>query len=130
MCSPQQQQGRIVDVQGRIIDVQGRIIDNDDVDSPFNVIICDECHKLKSSTTERAKVVLPMLQRAKRVILLSGTPMLNRPEELYTQVTKRKNYRLMTHRISSSLLASLAAHTSCCSHTYPVFLLIDGRVGA
>jgi hypothetical protein len=83
------------DLSHEITDVKGNAGESgaDLASSPtprqFDVIVCDECHKLKSSDTERAKVVLPMLKKAKRVILLSGTPMLNRPEELFTQVVKR-----------------------------------------
>lgn len=52
----------------------------------FQVIICDESHSLKSPTTERTKLVVPLLRAANRRILLSGTPALSRPEELYSQL--------------------------------------------
>jgi SWI/SNF-related matrix-associated actin-dependent regulator of chromatin subfamily A-like protein 1 len=35
---------------------------------------------------ERTKAVLPFLKRAPRVILLSGTPALSRPSELFPQL--------------------------------------------
>jgi len=35
---------------------------------------------------KRTKCIVPLLKQAKRAILLSGTPALNRPEELYTQI--------------------------------------------
>lgn len=35
---------------------------------------------------KRTKEVLPIVRAAKRVLLLSGTPALNRPKELYPQV--------------------------------------------
>ncbi|RVD91570.1 Snf2 Rad54-like helicase [Tubulinosema ratisbonensis] len=47
------------------------------------VIIADECHYLKSSQSKRTKNLLPILQNANRAILLSGTPALSRPLELY-----------------------------------------------
>ena len=50
----------------------------------FKVVIADEAHYLKSRDAKRTKVLLPVMQRAKRVILLSGTPILNKPVELYT----------------------------------------------
>ncbi|KAG9340834.1 hypothetical protein JZ751_020026 [Albula glossodonta] len=53
---------------------------------PFNVIIMDESHFLKNMKTARCKAALPMLKAAKRVILLSGTPAMSRPSELYTQI--------------------------------------------
>ncbi|KAM9805139.1 SWI/SNF-related matrix-associated actin-dependent regulator of chromatin subfamily A-like protein 1 [Neosynchiropus ocellatus] len=54
--------------------------------SPFNVLIMDESHFLKNMKTARCKAALPLLQAAKRVILLSGTPAMSRPAELYTQI--------------------------------------------
>ncbi|KAK0149509.1 SWI/SNF-related matrix-associated actin-dependent regulator of chromatin subfamily A-like protein 1 [Merluccius polli] len=54
--------------------------------NPFNVLIMDESHFLKNMKTARCKAALPLLKAAKRVILLSGTPAMSRPSELYTQV--------------------------------------------
>ncbi|UKK03009.2 hypothetical protein MACK_003111 [Theileria orientalis] len=53
----------------------------------FKAIICDESHYLKNSSSKRTKRVCPILRSAKRVILLSGTPELNLPTELYEQVS-------------------------------------------
>uniref|UniRef100_A0A3Q3K5K4 SWI/SNF-related matrix-associated actin-dependent regulator of chromatin subfamily A-like protein 1 n=1 Tax=Monopterus albus TaxID=43700 RepID=A0A3Q3K5K4_MONAL len=53
---------------------------------PFSVLIMDESHFLKNIKTARCKAALPLLKAAKRVILLSGTPAMSRPSELYTQV--------------------------------------------
>ena len=52
----------------------------------FQVIIADECHMLKNQNTKRAKAILPMLKKAERAILLSGTPALSRPKELWSQL--------------------------------------------
>ncbi|XP_044222028.1 SWI/SNF-related matrix-associated actin-dependent regulator of chromatin subfamily A-like protein 1 [Thunnus albacares] len=54
--------------------------------NPFNVLIMDESHFLKNIKTARCKSALPLLKAAKRVILLSGTPAMSRPSELYTQI--------------------------------------------
>ncbi|KAL2081024.1 hypothetical protein ACEWY4_022877 [Coilia grayii] len=53
---------------------------------PFNVLIMDESHFLKNMKTARCRAALPLLKAAKRVILLSGTPAMSRPSELYTQI--------------------------------------------
>ena len=53
----------------------------------FRVIIADECHALRNSTTKRSKTMVPILQTAQRVILLSGTPALSRPYELHPQIS-------------------------------------------
>lgn len=47
------------------------------------VVICDECHYLKSMTSKRTKRILPLLQSAARLVMVSGTPALSRPLELY-----------------------------------------------
>ena len=53
----------------------------------FEVIICDESHQLKTRDSARSKAVIPLLQAAKHVILLSGTPSPNRPRELFAQIS-------------------------------------------
>jgi SWI/SNF-related matrix-associated actin-dependent regulator 1 of chromatin subfamily A len=52
----------------------------------FKVIVADESHMLKSPTAARTKALLPVLRHAKRTILLSGTPALSRPCELFPQL--------------------------------------------
>ncbi|XP_036872336.2 SWI/SNF-related matrix-associated actin-dependent regulator of chromatin subfamily A-like protein 1 isoform X1 [Manis javanica] len=52
----------------------------------FKVVIIDESHFLKNSKTARCRAAMPVLKVAKRVILLSGTPAMSRPAELYTQI--------------------------------------------
>jgi SWI/SNF-related matrix-associated actin-dependent regulator 1 of chromatin subfamily A len=52
----------------------------------FGVIICDECHYLKNSRANRTKALAPLLKAVKRAILISGTPALSRPMELFTQL--------------------------------------------
>uniref|UniRef100_A0A2K6Q8X8 SWI/SNF-related matrix-associated actin-dependent regulator of chromatin subfamily A-like protein 1 n=1 Tax=Rhinopithecus roxellana TaxID=61622 RepID=A0A2K6Q8X8_RHIRO len=54
--------------------------------TPFKVVIVDESHFLKNSRTARCRAAMPVLKVAKRVILLSGTPAMSRPAELYTQI--------------------------------------------
>jgi SWI/SNF-related matrix-associated actin-dependent regulator 1 of chromatin subfamily A len=53
---------------------------------PWDVMICDESHYLKTLTTKRTKAVLGkhgLLKKAARVWLLSGTPMTNHPGDLW-----------------------------------------------
>uniref|UniRef100_A0A452Q9N0 SWI/SNF-related matrix-associated actin-dependent regulator of chromatin subfamily A-like protein 1 n=1 Tax=Ursus americanus TaxID=9643 RepID=A0A452Q9N0_URSAM len=54
--------------------------------TPFKVVIIDESHFLKNIKTARCRAAMPLLKVAKRVILLSGTPAMSRPAELYTQI--------------------------------------------
>eukprot|EP00922_Rhytidocystis_sp_ex-Travisia-forbesii_P017263 GHVS01025774.1.p1 GENE.GHVS01025774.1~~GHVS01025774.1.p1 ORF type:complete len:553 (+),score=40.24 GHVS01025774.1:960-2618(+) len=53
----------------------------------YKVIICDESHYLKNGGAKRTQVICPMLKKARRAILLSGTPALNKPAELYHQLS-------------------------------------------
>lgn len=53
----------------------------------FNIVVVDESHALKDWTAKRTKVALPILKKAKRVVLLTGTPALNRPKEIFTQLS-------------------------------------------
>jgi len=49
----------------------------------FRACIADEAHYLKSRESQRSKKLIPILASSRRVILVSGTPMLNRPVEVY-----------------------------------------------
>lgn len=49
----------------------------------FNFIIADEAHYLKSREAKRSKILLPLMQKSKRLILLSGTPIVARPAECF-----------------------------------------------
>ncbi|KAJ8603609.1 hypothetical protein CTAYLR_004837 [Chrysophaeum taylorii] len=51
-----------------------------------NIVICDECHYLKNGKAQRTKALLPLLKAARRAILLSGTPALSRPIEVFWQL--------------------------------------------
>ena len=52
----------------------------------FRSIIVDESHMIKNMKSQRTKTLLPMLIGASRCILLSGTPALACPIELYSQL--------------------------------------------
>ncbi|XP_065100649.1 DNA annealing helicase and endonuclease ZRANB3 [Paramisgurnus dabryanus] len=52
----------------------------------FGIVVVDESHYMKSRNAARSKILVPIIQNAKRAILLTGTPALGRPEELFMQV--------------------------------------------
>lgn len=52
----------------------------------FLAVIVDESQNIKDAGSQRAKVVVSICKTARRAILLSGTPALNRAAELYTQM--------------------------------------------
>jgi SWI/SNF-related matrix-associated actin-dependent regulator 1 of chromatin subfamily A len=49
-----------------------------------DLIICDECHYVKSPSAKRSKAVRMLCKNAPHVIMVSGTPMTNRPAELFS----------------------------------------------
>ncbi|RXH71745.1 hypothetical protein DVH24_025246 [Malus domestica] len=54
--------------------------------SEFKVVIADESHFLKNAQAKRTSACLPVIKRAQYAILLSGTPALSRPIELFKQL--------------------------------------------
>lgn len=52
----------------------------------FQIVICDEAHYLRHDMSQRTQVIVPVLQRARRAVLLSGTPLLNGAFDVYPQL--------------------------------------------
>ncbi|KAL8426032.1 hypothetical protein Efla_001950 [Eimeria flavescens] len=52
----------------------------------YQCVICDESHYLKNHQAKRTQAICPIIRQARRALLLSGTPALNRPVELYQQL--------------------------------------------
>ena len=67
------------------------------VDLPFNIIIADESHYLKNFSSKRSKAVCTMLKAAKRALLLSGTPALSRPIDLFPQINALRRDLFPSH---------------------------------
>jgi SWI/SNF-related matrix-associated actin-dependent regulator 1 of chromatin subfamily A len=51
----------------------------------FDFVICDESHYMKNHKTKRTRGLKPLVQKIKYATLLTGTPALNRPCELFSQ---------------------------------------------
>ncbi|XP_056695842.1 uncharacterized protein [Spinacia oleracea] len=54
--------------------------------SDIVVVIADESHYLKNAQAKRTSASLPVIEKAQYAILLSGTPALSRPIELFKQL--------------------------------------------
>ncbi|KAG5477712.1 hypothetical protein LSCM1_05008 [Leishmania martiniquensis] len=52
----------------------------------FNVVVLDESHYIKAGAAKRAQQSLKLCRESRRAILLSGTPAMSRPVELYAQL--------------------------------------------
>lgn len=53
---------------------------------PIKLIAQDESHTVKNHKTKSAQSAIRLGEKAKRIVLLTGTPALSRPNELYTQL--------------------------------------------
>ncbi|KAK9844573.1 hypothetical protein WJX74_004176 [Apatococcus lobatus] len=53
----------------------------------YRIVVVDESHYIKDWKAQRSKDTVPVLQRAERAILLTGTPALARPKELFNQIS-------------------------------------------
>ena len=63
----------------------------------YDIVIADECHEFKNSKTQLFQKVSPIINKAKYLILLSGTPMV-KPSELYPQL------KLLLPRVFNSFI--------------------------
>ena len=52
----------------------------------FQCVIADESHNLKEKSSQRCELVMPILKKAQHLLLLSGTPALAYPVELWAQL--------------------------------------------
>jgi len=52
----------------------------------FKISIIDEAHYLKNPKAKRTSVLSPFLLQSKRIMLLTGTPALAKPKELFTLI--------------------------------------------
>ncbi len=96
-------------------------------------IIADESHYLKSGTAKRSQTVTPIITRAKRALLLSGTPALSRPVELFPQInslipTLFPNYNEFTERYCNAHMGRFGYDVSGASHLTELYELLRGSV--
>lgn len=54
--------------------------------APWDLLVLDEAHYVKNYNSQRTKLVKRLKARCKRTLALTGTPVENRPIELYTLV--------------------------------------------
>ena len=55
-------------------------------DVKFKILVLDESHYVKNSSAKRTKAILKLSKKIPRKILLSGTPINNKPSELISQL--------------------------------------------
>lgn len=65
----------------------------------FDLVIADEAHYVKNNKAQRSKSFYAISKAAKRRIMLTGTPILNRPVELY-YILKSLGFKMNLHEYS------------------------------
>jgi len=62
------------------------------LEADFDCIVFDECHNLKNVKTKRSKAAIQIAKwpTVEGIICMSGTPILNRPEEIFTTLNMLK----------------------------------------
>eukprot|EP00929_Paragymnodinium_shiwhaense_P112565 TRINITY_DN80811_c0_g1_i1.p1 TRINITY_DN80811_c0_g1~~TRINITY_DN80811_c0_g1_i1.p1 ORF type:complete len:743 (-),score=119.40 TRINITY_DN80811_c0_g1_i1:193-2421(-) len=85
---------------------------------PYQVVIADEAHYIKNRLADRTAEVLQICGNARRCLLLSGTPALNRAEELFSQLqavwpasAAQLEYKQFVSAYGSAALSSAAGHS-------------------
>ncbi len=53
---------------------------------PWYFVVADESHYLKNRASKRTRAFMPVAHKAKSALLMTGTPALNRPCELFAQM--------------------------------------------
>lgn len=94
-------------------------------------IIADESHYVKSRETKRSQFVTPLVKRAPRALLLSGTPALSRPVELFPQVNALEpelfpNYQDFTERYCKARMGKWGWDVSGSSNLTELHLILRG----
>jgi SWI/SNF-related matrix-associated actin-dependent regulator of chromatin subfamily A-like protein 1 len=56
-------------------------------DTKYDLVIVDECHYVKNHKAIRSKAVYKIMANAKYKLMLTGTPIMNRPVEIYPLIT-------------------------------------------
>ena len=94
----------------------------------YKMVICDESHYIKNRKSIRARKLVPFLKRIRYLILLSGTPLLNRPQELYTQITSFNKSHILTDSLTKK---NIALHSLRVFHRFYDFAIryCNGHMG-
>jgi hypothetical protein len=82
--------GFVAPKSGEMVVCNYDILQDEAVISSDTILIADEAHALKSAKTARGSRFLELSKQAAKVWLLTATPLLNRPQELYTMLSMAK----------------------------------------
>ena len=88
--------------EGQIVIIPYSKLSSRDVSSvKWETVVADESHYVKNRSSKRSQSFIPLCHRCSGVLLMSGTPCVNRPCELYTQMyCIRHQHVLSYHKFS------------------------------
>uniref|UniRef100_A0A8R1XZJ4 SWI/SNF-related matrix-associated actin-dependent regulator of chromatin subfamily A-like protein 1 n=2 Tax=Onchocerca TaxID=6281 RepID=A0A8R1XZJ4_ONCVO len=103
------------------------------IEYDFKAIIFDESHRLKDRNAQRTKVATNIAKKALRVILLSGTPALSCPVELYSQIRiidpkMFPNYRDFAFRYCDGKQGKYSFEAKGCTNSDELAIILSGSV--
>ncbi len=58
----------------------------------WDLLVCDESHKLKNGNTRTYKSLKSLAKKTKKKVFATGTPVLNKPAELWTSIEQLDRY--------------------------------------
>ena len=97
------------------------------------VLITDECHYYKSNSAKRTKAIKTLAKQIPHVIALSGTPILNRPIEIYNAIRIINpelfpNYMAFTERYCNRRFTGYGWDYNGASHTEELHEKLTGSI--
>jgi SWI/SNF-related matrix-associated actin-dependent regulator of chromatin subfamily A-like protein 1 len=97
------------------------------------VLITDECHYYKSNSAKRTKAIKLLAKQIPHVIALSGTPILNRPIEIYNAIriidpNLFPNYMAFTERYCGRRFTGFGWDYNGASHTEELHEKLIGSI--
>ncbi|KAM3722857.1 SWI/SNF-related matrix-associated actin-dependent regulator of chromatin subfamily A-like protein [Dirofilaria immitis] len=103
------------------------------IEYDFKAIIFDESHLLKDTNAQRTKVATNISKKALRVILLTGTPALSRPVELFSQIRiidskMFPNYRDFAIRYCDGKRGRYSFEAKGCTNSDELAIILTGSV--
>jgi SWI/SNF-related matrix-associated actin-dependent regulator 1 of chromatin subfamily A len=96
-------------------DYDEQVINNQIINEKFDLIICDESHYLKSSSSNRTKHIKKIIKTIKKRWFLTGTPITNKPVDIFSLLS------MVEHPLSTNYNSFLYSY--CNAKT----MIIKGR---
>lgn len=99
----------------------------------FKIAIADEVHYLKNKDAKRTSFLVPVLQRCKRLLLLSGTPILAKPVEVFPLLQALRpdlftNFKAFTSRYCDPKQTAYGLDYSGASNSKELYFILSNVI--